>query len=113
MSKAKAKVVKRTSVLLRLDSSLAEWYANAAKKQGRSRAKMMEMWLSALREEVEKMDAGEGSGAVKSLGELLTARLIQLGMANDALLHDYHETIRQREEMLKWIEEDNKAKGRK
>lgn len=89
MAKQSSKPRERASILLRVDPELADWFASAAESQGRSRTKLMEMWLEALRDEVERIGKLEGGadpfGAVDDLGEALVQKVIDLGMANSVL----------------------------
>lgn len=79
-----------TAVILRIAPDLADWYAQAAERQGGSRNRYMERWLEVLYTIMKEMEVWRGQGlspttAVQVVGRHLVGEMIRLGVPNDLL----------------------------
>ena len=68
VKKRKSGKGQRSAILLRLAPDLAEWYTSKARAEGRSRNRLMEMWLEALADVVR--EAEEWGSDAEAVGEL-------------------------------------------
>lgn len=110
----------RRAVLLRIDPSLAKWYAAAAEKQGRSRSQFMERWLAVLNHLMTHMERWQNQGlspfdAVDIVGADFVGELIRLGLANDLMERawELHLAGDRRElESLRGRDDGGRAKGK-
>ena len=79
-----------TAVILRIAPDLADWYAQAAERQGGSRNRFMERWLEVLYTIMKEMEKWKGHGlspttAVQVVGRHLVGEMIRLGVPNNLL----------------------------
>lgn len=89
----------RSAVLLRLPPDLAEWYQVTAEKGGRSRTKLMEMWLRRLPQLVLEMEKDQSESredpftVIDSYGMPLVGELMRLGVLGDLMrdVWEYHQ----------------------
>src|SRR5581483_8146483 len=98
----KKRKTKRASVLLRIDPSVAEWFQAAADQQGRSRTKLMAMWLAALKAAVLELEGAGGDplDTFDELGHGLARRVIDLGMANAAIRASWEQRAAELRELV-------------
>jgi hypothetical protein len=85
-----------TSILLRIDPSLADWLSDAADRTGKSRTKLIEGWLESLRTVVAESEEAREAGlspfaAMELLGGSLLGQLVRSGFETEFIEEAWQE----------------------